>query len=378
MKIPIIHWTLEYSLHVLGLWPNKPILISQLLIYSSLVGISPFQIKDIYAIYEDKPKMVDGVRNTVAIILIVIKFGIMRYNKGNLHSLLIEVEDDWKNMKNPQDKEIMMKYLKYAYKFCICVWTLYSAVGISYGLECFYGFFANEKVLLIPVAYPFDLNFTPYFLSALIFQSILYAMWLFANGLSESLLGTLIFHLVGKIEILLKDISEISFRSTSSCDNKYLIMLIKNIVLKHRRLILMHHKIESIYCYICLTQFLGSIIVLCLAGFLIITFEYEGALDVFEIMKNIIYILLNLSQAFAFCFSGEILLSQSSNIPQCISDCSWYETSPGNIKLLLMVILRTQKPLALTVGKFTELSIGSFTRILQTAVSYLSVLRTRY
>lgn len=82
LKIPIVHWTLQYSLRILGLWPNKPILITQLLIYSSLIGISPFQLKDIYGDYEDKQKMVDGVRNMAAVIFIVIKFGILRFNQG--------------------------------------------------------------------------------------------------------------------------------------------------------------------------------------------------------------------------------------------------------------------------------------------------------
>lgn len=50
-------------------------------------------------------------------------------------------------------------------------------------------------------------------------------------------------------------------------------------------------------------------------------------------------------------------------IPQSISNCSWYETSPENIKLLLFMIMRTQQPMTLTVGKFTELSIKGFTKV---------------
>lgn len=79
-----------------------------------------------------------------------------------------------------------------------------------------------------------------------------------------------IFHLVGRIDLLLKEISEISFQPTST-DSRYLIMFIKAVVNKHRKIIKLHDKIETIYSYICLTQFFASITVLCLAGFLIIT-----------------------------------------------------------------------------------------------------------
>ncbi|XP_051172620.1 uncharacterized protein LOC127288946 [Leptopilina boulardi] len=378
MKIPIIHWTLNYSLYFLGFWPNKPNLINQLLLCSSLVVICPFQLIDVIKFSHDKARMVDGIRDLAAIIFICTKFLLIRYNRSYLYSLFNEVEEDWKILKDSQEIEIMMKYAKYAHTFCICEWWLYSTTSFAYFVEFFVLFFSHsseeDKMLLIPATYPFDVNYTPIFVSMSIFQSALLTLWVSANAVSETLLSTLVFHLVGRIEILMKEISEITFPSNSSSDNKYLITFIKNIVKKHRKLILMSHKIESIYSYICFTQFLASTLLLCLTGFLIIT--SVDALDIFLIVKYICFICLSLLQAFAFCFSGEILLSQSLNIPQCVCNCSWYETTPENIKLLLMVIMRTQKPMTLTVGKFTELSVGSFTRILQTAFSYLSVLRT--
>lgn len=79
------------------------------------------------------------------------------------------------------------------------------------------------------------------------------------------------FHVVGKIEVLRREIGSITFPVESVKNNQSLITLIKKIVNNHRRLLLISQKIETIYCYICLTQFFASTITLCLAGYLMIT-----------------------------------------------------------------------------------------------------------
>ncbi|XP_051172685.1 odorant receptor 13a-like [Leptopilina boulardi] len=378
MNIPIFHWSLEFSLNFLGLLPNKPNLFNQLLLCSSLVVISPFQLKDIL-FYDNRAKMLDGVRDMAVIIFLVVKFLIMLSNKSSLHFLLKELEEDWKNIKNSKNEKIMMEYVNYAHKFCISDWSLYAITTCTYIGEFFIIYFTNtsdQKILFIPATYPFDINPLPIFIAVTILQSVLFGCWVCANALSETLLATLVFHLVGRIEILRNEIGNMSFSPNTVNSKRYLIDFIKKIVYQHRKLIIISQKIEAIYSYICLIQFFTSTITLCLAGYLFITSVDD--LDLFLILKYICFILLMLLQSFAICFCGEILLTKSLSIPQSIINCSWYETSPENIKLLLMIIVRTQKPMSLTIGKFTALSIKGFTKILQTSVSYLSVLRTAY
>ncbi|XP_043465786.1 uncharacterized protein LOC122500765 [Leptopilina heterotoma] len=318
MEIPIIHWGLELALSFLGLWPNKRnYLIPQLLLCSSIFVISPFQLQDIL-VNKNKGQMFDVIRDMIVIIFLVLKFLILFFNKGNLHSLLMDLDKDWKAMKNSKDEAIMMKYVKYAQKFCFFEWSLYSFTTFAYFTEFFILYLTNssdQRILLIPAKYPFDINPLPVFIVATLFQCALFVCWTCANSLSETLLGTLVFHLVGKIEILQNGIRNISFPKHST-ENRYLIIYIKTIANEHRKLLRMSEKMEMIYSYICLSQILESTISLCL----------------------------------------------SSSIPQSICDCSWYEASPENIKLLLIIIMRTQHPITLTVGKFTELSIKSFAK----------------
>lgn len=219
MEIPIFHWGLEFILSALGLWPGKTnFLIPQLLLYLSPVVISPFQLRQVF-LCENREQMFDGVRDMVVIILLVTKFVVMRFNKrwakqleklkqldslfsshfwiyfyfSNLHSLLIDLEDDWKNTKDAEERKIMMKYTKYAHKFCVCGWWLYTITTIAYfGQFLILNLTSENKILLIPVAYPFDINRLPVFVAAQIYQTFTFGCWNCANSLSEILLGTLV------------------------------------------------------------------------------------------------------------------------------------------------------------------------------------------
>lgn len=114
---------------------------------------------------------------------------------SNLHSLLRELEEDWKHIKDSKEEEIMMKYVKYAHQFCNCDWGFYSVTCCAYFGEFFILYFTNssgQKTLLIPAAYPFDYNSLPVFIVTSIFQSVLFGCWICANALSETLLSTLV------------------------------------------------------------------------------------------------------------------------------------------------------------------------------------------
>lgn len=113
-----------------------------------------------------------------------------------MHSLFNEIDQDWKNLKDPKEIDIMMKYAKYAQKFCTCQWCLYATTGSSYLLEFLARLLTHpedeESQLLIPATYPFNANYTPIFVSMSIFQTVLLTLWVNANALPETLLSTLV------------------------------------------------------------------------------------------------------------------------------------------------------------------------------------------
>ncbi|KAK1137423.1 hypothetical protein K0M31_001933, partial [Melipona bicolor] len=72
------------------------------------------------------------------------------------------------------------------------------------------------------------------------------------------------------------------------------------------------------------------------------------------------YIAIN-CEAFILCYTGEYLTSKSENITKSVYNFLWYELKPQNARIILLIILRSQRQLELTAGKFMRLSLEAFT-----------------
>ncbi|XP_043685155.1 uncharacterized protein LOC122637217 [Vespula pensylvanica] len=108
----------------------------------------------------------------------------------------------------------------------------------------------------------------------------------------------------------------------------------KELVLRHYRLIRLTEELENNFNFPIMQQLMGSTMHICISGY------------------------------------------YSTNFGKAIYDYEWYNLSATDAKLFLMCMIRTQKPQCLTSGKFAILSLTIFTDILKTSMGYLSVLRT--
>ena len=81
MKSPIIHWSLERTLQLLGFWPNKTSYIARFLLCSTVVTTLPFQLWNAIKLVSNPPMMMDGFRNFFTESLLLVKFFLMWYNQ---------------------------------------------------------------------------------------------------------------------------------------------------------------------------------------------------------------------------------------------------------------------------------------------------------
>lgn len=124
------------------------------------------------------------------------------------------------------------------------------------------------------------------------------------------------------------------------------------------------------------------------------------------------YVVINL-EAFIFCFAGEYLsikvgrISRSANFDRrragrsqffvrfhasrsasslpvfqsnMIGDAAyeslWYDLPPSETRILLLLIMRSQKQLTITVGRFTNLSLQQFANVSFTSVSLREIVHS--
>ncbi|XP_012060308.1 PREDICTED: odorant receptor 22c-like [Atta cephalotes] len=78
-----------------------------------------------------------------------------------------------------------------------------------------------------------------------------------------------------------------------------------------------------------------------------------------------------------YCVVGECLIAQCEGIYQAVCDYRWYELEPKQARNLILLMIRTNKSLYVTVGKIFPLTMNAFCSLLKTSGGYISVLLAR-
>nr|XP_012219937.1 PREDICTED: uncharacterized protein LOC105670797 [Linepithema humile] len=81
------------------------------------------------------------------------------------------------------------------------------------------------------------------------------------------------------------------------------------------------------------------------------------------VRSALFYVVMNL-ETFIYCFAGEYLSAKSKMIGDAAYDSFWYDVTLKKNRIVLLVILRSQKRLSITIGKIMDLSLERFTSIL--------------
>ncbi|XP_071642877.1 uncharacterized protein [Temnothorax longispinosus] len=208
-------------------------------------------------------------------------------------------------------------------------------------------------------------------------------------------------HVGSQINILICWLGEVGSKDIEKTHDRHdsFVTVITKIVRKHQKIIYLSENIENLYSYIALVQFISNTVMICSLGFLVVT--AIGSPDASEqITRSLLFYVVTSLEAFVFCFAGEylsnkyyhhtdqrptiiILMVQQNYFQFCIKskaignaayNSAWYDMKAKDRRVLLFIILRSQRQLQFTAGKMAVLSLEYFTTIMKASGSYLSVL----
>ncbi|XP_058814370.1 odorant receptor Or2-like [Topomyia yanbarensis] len=145
------------------------------------------------------------------------------------------------------------------------------------------------------------------------------------------------------------------------------------IIQKHQRVITYVAKLNSFVTYICLVELVSFGTMLCALLFLLVIIENHA-----QIVIVMAYIFMMVSQIFAFYWHGNELREESMAIALAAYSGPWFELDTVVRKKLLMIILRAQRPLKITVGNVFPLTLEMFQSLLNASYSYFTLLRRVY
>ncbi|XP_011878795.1 PREDICTED: odorant receptor 10a-like isoform X1 [Vollenhovia emeryi] len=296
--------------------------------------------------------------------------------------ILVEsIIHDWTSVKNSYSRDIMLKYARigklgsliFFYFGCASVMSripaiVFSNINLPWNSEKQYFNDTYERKLILAAYCVFGKYTSSITYGAI---EVLQFVQVVVNGISQCGNDGFFFHLTmhmcGQFAILRVNFTKLGCEEFP-CRTKFDILL-----KRHYHLIYLSHYLERAFTLVILAQILMSVLVLCIAGFLLMrSLEMN---DTFTAAKHSVFVFALLLQLFIYCFAGETLEFQSKGLAYAIYKSPWYTFDIRAMKNLPLIILRTTNPQQLTARKFVAMNLMTFKEILKASASYLSVLR---
>ncbi|XP_011155595.2 odorant receptor 82a [Solenopsis invicta] len=375
IPISTISRPVEIGLRLTGIWPNSLVLFRMLwTLVMGIVLIFQYHYLLIHFSTEELPNLIDGLSTTLPYNLLFIKMIVLWVNNRIFNDVLKAMSNDWREYSGMYamiDKAVLAHRCS---KLTIGVYStavlLYSTASINFRKQ------SNDscRELLIKMELPFNFCESPVYEIVMWVQFVHLMAVASSIGMLDGLMVTLMLHIGGQIDLMRQEVEEICPN-----DDKYdlPITIVRSLINKHQKIIAFTENIESLFSHIALMQFFSNTIIICCIGFLIVTSmgTDEG---IRMLIKTMFFYIAITLEAFIFCFAGEYLSNKSKTIGDAVYESVWYNLKPRDCRVLLFVIMRSQKRLTITAGKFMELSLQGFTNSMKASASYVSVLYAMY
>ncbi|KAL6254495.1 hypothetical protein P5V15_014548 [Pogonomyrmex californicus] len=299
-------------------------------------------------------------------------------NQQKFNEILTMMKEDWAdcvdnniNMLQTASKAKTSNRITSA----ILIFHTISVVGYSTGVllaDVDVSNHTGELPLITKIELSFDINAQRTYKSIVMTEFILLILSTWTAGAMNALILTMTLHVAGQINILRYWLKRLA-PSDDESKNESIAIETTRIIRKHKKIIKFSENIESLFTYIALVLFASNMIMIgCLAFVVVTAVGSPNAVE--QIIKSFLFYVLTNVEAYIFCYAGEHLKTKSKEIGLAAYNSTWYNMKSKNSRVLLFIILRSQKQLTLTVGKMMELSLQSFTSIINASGSYLSIL----
>ncbi|KAL6254514.1 hypothetical protein P5V15_014567 [Pogonomyrmex californicus] len=375
---------MKMCLQFFGMWPD----VSYSIIYwlSFMLSMLVMQCFQYMYVFEhikisELLNLVDGLTVAMDYSLTIFKLTSLWINRRVLHQMLAAMDNDWRECINTeQHLYIMTIKANMSHFICNFILSLNAIVTIFYflGSYAFRFMFLTEEYndtlrqFPVKIQLPFDTQSPIFELVAI--TTILHVMiHSCAISVLNGLIFTVVLHVSGQIDIICQEMKNISKNILHGSSKFSFGMLIE----RHNRVISFSQNIEKLFSFIALMQVIWNTLVICSLG-LVIIISIHNEIDVFVLVKTIFGYCAIMMEAFVICFAGEYLSMKSKSIATAIYEMVWYNMSSNQSKIIIFIIMRSQKSLTITAGKMMDMSLDAFASIVKASTSYISVLNAMY
>ncbi|XP_011870711.1 PREDICTED: odorant receptor 13a-like isoform X3 [Vollenhovia emeryi] len=393
--------SVEFGLRAIGVWPDTSYaILRRAFCISTMAIFQTFQYQHLIMHYgdEDLFLLMDVLSATLAYTLLLIKLIIFSFNARLLNEIIARLVEDWKE-RDVCDEYAMTRMSYISRRFSNFIIALYALSVLLYATGTLLRYKSNNqndtRELILKMELPFEIKSTSVHVAVLVTQFIHQTSAASMVGVMNSLLITLVLHVCGQIDTVRQKLSEITRKDIKRDASE---SIVKMLIIRHQKIISFSKNIEAFFSNIALIQFVSNTLVICCLGFIIvISFGVPDGSSM--LIKSVFFYIVISMEAFIFCFLGEYLSTkvsifhakyvvynalkvyctfQSQKIGDAAYESLWYELNPNQNRDVLIMIIRSQKHLTLTIGKVMDLSLRQFASIVKASASYVSVLHAMY
>ncbi|KAM0732886.1 Odorant receptor 4 [Formica fusca] len=153
--------------------------------------------------------------------------------------------------------------------------------------------------------------------------------------------------------------------------------MLRSNVEDHTRLLRAIAVIEDTFNIMLLVLFLYFGILFACYGFLIMSLIEKGNdISISHLVYEVCIVINTFGHMCLYCAVGEILVIQCDRIHYAVYNYKWYILDPKNARGLILLMIKSSKPIYLTAGKVFPMTMATFCNLIKTSASYISVLLT--
>nr|QXE93254.1 odorant receptor 28 [Eucryptorrhynchus brandti] len=326
----------------------------------------------------DAKQVTENIRTTASCLLVAVKICIFQTDRFS--KLLNDVikEEELISSSNDEDvRKIHLSFGEYVYQFTVVIIGLSNATAVfllgstSIVAVIRKGDPSAEKPLIISADYPFDQN--ERWGASLFLESVSAVLAAEYFNVCQVIYISIMVFVKMQLRILQHQIRNFDFYKQT--DSTFIddLQLMKGIIRSHQSIIRFVGELNEAIKLMLLVEFLFSSVNIATST-VQLTVEQNMNDAAFSFASAIILT----GQLLIFVWHADDINAESINVSYALYEFPWYEKSKEMQKIVHIMILRSQRPLTLTIGPFKPLTNEVITQVINIAYSYITLMQSSY
>ncbi|RLU18883.1 ObirOr5-T3 [Ooceraea biroi] len=369
----------RYTMTFMGLWPENRNL-GRISSYRAMVPILMMlcfvcapQSANLPFIWGDFDLVIENLSmGNITITISMLKTVVFWSNSRHLKALVTCMTKDWNLTVDKRDRKTMLDVARITRSLSIYSTLLCQTVLVTYVAMRCYMIRQIGRQMFFRGYFPYNATVSPLYEFTFVGQILGATYAAITYTTVDTFIATLVLHTCGQLSNLRRELTDLRAGTSEEFQAR-----LGKIVIRHEYLNRFAETIEDNFNMMLLMQMLGCSVQLCcqcLQAFMSVVSGEINEFFIFQFIFLVPYVIYVLLQLYLYCYIGERLLVESTQIAYAAYDCSWYDLSAYEVRSLIIIIYRARSPLTITAGRFCSFNRELFSEVLKRSVAYMSCL----